>query len=94
MCRDDPELLRQLNDALRQAIRGGKDGPLGRIYTKYGLWNDDQEQLAALAAGPWPPQGEGDALPSRWARLPYFVPTLLQAGLKQGKTAEQADSRS
>jgi polar amino acid transport system substrate-binding protein len=77
--RDDPELLRQLNDALRQAIRGGKDGPLGRIYTKYGLWNDDQAQLASLAAGPWPPQGEDTALPSRWERLPYFVPTLLQA---------------
>jgi polar amino acid transport system substrate-binding protein len=77
--RDDPDLLRRLNEALRQGIRGGKDGTLGRIYTRYGLWNDDQEQLASLAAGPWPPQEGTEALPGRWERLPYFVPTLLQA---------------
>src|SRR5262249_36793242 len=88
--KNNPELLRQLDDALRKAIHGGKDGLLGRIYSKYGLWNDDQERLATLAEGTWPPAeaaAEGtrppaeaaEALPSRWSRLPYFVVTLVQS---------------
>jgi polar amino acid transport system substrate-binding protein len=75
--RDNPDLLRQLNEALRQAMRGGEDGPLGRIYRKYGVWNADQEQLPVVADGPWPPTI--DDLPSRASRLPYFAVTLLQS---------------
>jgi polar amino acid transport system substrate-binding protein len=75
--RDDQELLGQLNDALRKAIRGGKDGSLGRIYEKYHLWNADQEQLAALAEGPWPPAS--DTGPGVWARLPEYSLTLLKS---------------
>jgi polar amino acid transport system substrate-binding protein len=48
---NDRELRQRLNEALRQAIR---DGTLQRLYEKYGLWNDDQKELARLADS-WPP---------------------------------------
>jgi polar amino acid transport system substrate-binding protein len=74
--RDDPALLEQLNVALQKAI---KDGTLRRIYEKYHIWNDDQEKLADVAFGPWPPSGSADSVPSVWARLPSAAWTLLQA---------------
>jgi polar amino acid transport system substrate-binding protein len=50
--RTDNELCGRLNDTLRAAQR---DGTLRRIYSKYGLWNEDQERLPAIAAD-WPPK--------------------------------------
>jgi polar amino acid transport system substrate-binding protein len=50
--RTEIELCGQLNDALRDAQR---DGTLRRIYARYGLWNDDQERLPAVATD-WPPE--------------------------------------
>jgi polar amino acid transport system substrate-binding protein len=57
---NDTELRQRLNEALRAALR---DGSLRRIYDNYGLWNKDQEKLAALAES-WSPQpGSGQGLP-------------------------------
>jgi polar amino acid transport system substrate-binding protein len=87
--RDDPELLRQLNEALRQGIRGGEKGRLGQIYSRYGLWNEDQLKLVDTALGPWPPTTDDDvpggrpsgttAALSIWERLPDSFWTLLEA---------------
>ncbi|MBX9581564.1 MAG: ABC transporter permease subunit [Gemmataceae bacterium] len=49
--KDDPDLVRRLNDAIRDGFR---DGTLPRIYRKYGLWNADQEGLAHRLTGEWP----------------------------------------
>jgi polar amino acid transport system substrate-binding protein len=51
----DTERCDRLNEALRQAIA---DGTLHRIYSKYGLWNGDQEDLLAEASH-WPPDVAG-----------------------------------
>lgn len=48
----DQELRQQLNVALRKALASGK---LKEIYSKYGLWTAEQEALAAIHAGEWPP---------------------------------------
>lgn len=57
---NDTELRDRLNEALRALLR---EGSLRRIYDKYGLWNADQEGLAALAEN-WSPQpGLGAGLP-------------------------------
>jgi polar amino acid transport system substrate-binding protein len=54
-CRpEDASLRERLNDALRQAIR---EGALKRILDKYGLWNEDQNELSTLTDR-WPPQAE------------------------------------
>jgi polar amino acid transport system substrate-binding protein len=47
----DEELLRQLNDAIKEGLR---DGTLQRIYTRYGLWNADQEWLCYSQNGVFP----------------------------------------
>jgi polar amino acid transport system substrate-binding protein len=47
----DEELLRQLNEAIKEGLR---DGTLQRIYTKYGLWNADQEWLCYTHNGVFP----------------------------------------
>jgi polar amino acid transport system substrate-binding protein len=49
--RDDEDLLRRLDDALRRAI---SDGRLERLYRRYRIWTDEQPKLAALAEH-WPP---------------------------------------
>src|SRR5579875_2056106 len=56
---NDTQLRERLNEALRTALR---DGSLRRIYDKYGLWNKDQEELAALAENWAPESGEGQGL--------------------------------
>jgi polar amino acid transport system substrate-binding protein len=48
---NDTELRQRLNQALREAIH---DGTLKSIYEDYGLWNEDQKELARLADS-WPP---------------------------------------
>src|SRR5262249_28272638 len=49
--KEDDELRRSLNDALRKAIT---EGTLQRLYEKYHIWNKEQEQLKILASGVWP----------------------------------------
>jgi polar amino acid transport system substrate-binding protein len=49
--KNDAELLKQLNDAIKDGL---KDGTLQRIYTKYGLWNSDQEWLCYMQIGVFP----------------------------------------
>jgi polar amino acid transport system substrate-binding protein len=53
--REDEQRRRRLNKAIRTAIN---DGRLQRIYSRYGLWNSDQEKLKDIAARPWPPLDE------------------------------------
>jgi polar amino acid transport system substrate-binding protein len=50
--KDDVALREQLNAALRKGLKTGK---LKEIYSRYGLWNKDQEALADVHAQPWPP---------------------------------------
>jgi polar amino acid transport system substrate-binding protein len=50
--RSDADLCARLDNSLRDAQ---KDGTLRRIYTKYGLWNADQEGLSEIASH-WPPE--------------------------------------
>src|SRR5207244_9403974 len=75
---DDEALRRQLNDALRNGLHGGKESAIGQIYKKWNLWNADQDRLVEIANGPWPPTSSEEA-PSRSARLRYFVPELVGA---------------
>ena len=48
---NDVELRQRLNKAIRTAL---SDGTLRRICDKYGLWNEDQQELEQ-AAESWPP---------------------------------------
>jgi polar amino acid transport system substrate-binding protein len=47
----DDRFRKALNDALLKAMN---DGTLKRIYSKYGVWNDEQKRLADVAKN-WPP---------------------------------------
>jgi polar amino acid transport system substrate-binding protein len=49
--KNDPELLDRLNQAIKDGL---KDGTLQRIYSKYGLWNADQEWLCYTQTGVFP----------------------------------------
>jgi len=49
---NDAELRHRLNEAIRAAL---SDGTLRRIGDKYGLWNEDQQELEQ-AAESWPPK--------------------------------------
>jgi polar amino acid transport system substrate-binding protein len=49
--KNDAELLNKLNEAIKDGL---KDGTLQRIYTKYGLWNADQEWLGYTQTGTFP----------------------------------------
>jgi polar amino acid transport system substrate-binding protein len=69
----DDDLRRRLDAAILKAIN---DGTLERIYSKYGVWNDDQRELAEVAAS-WPPKTEDQ--PSRWANMPHYLGLLLLA---------------
>jgi polar amino acid transport system substrate-binding protein len=56
---DEAALRDGLNEALRKAIQGGK---LKELYARYGIWTEDQERLADLAApGAWPPKRAAQA---------------------------------
>ncbi len=67
----------RLRDALNAAIQSAiDDGTLERLYKKYGIWNDDQLQLAEVATD-WPPFAA--AAESRWANLPHYIGMLLKA---------------
>lgn len=58
----------ELGAALDRAIADGlRDGTFRRIYEKYGLWNDDQQELIGLLDKPWPPEMEANKTP--WSRL-------------------------
>ena len=69
----DERLRGKLNDAFVKAMN---DGTLKRIYEKYGLWNEEQNRLAAVAQN-WPPMVESES--SRWTNFPYYVSLLLLA---------------
>jgi polar amino acid transport system substrate-binding protein len=53
--KNDEELLRGIDAAIEEGL---KDGTLKAIYSRYGLWNADQEWLAYTRTGEWP--GEED----------------------------------
>ena len=68
----------RLRDALNAAIaKAASDGTLQRIYEKYGVWNQDQRNIAELAQD-WPPV-KGRAVGSRWAEMPRYIGLLLRA---------------
>jgi polar amino acid transport system substrate-binding protein len=69
----DERLRARLNEAIAAAIG---DGTLQRIYEKYGVWNEDQARLAAVAQN-WPPAVPDP--PSRWANMPNYARLLLLA---------------
>lgn len=55
--------VRKSDDRLREAInrallRAMNDGTLNRIYSEYGVWNDEQKRLADVAKN-WPPSAKG-----------------------------------
>ena len=53
--REDGDLVRRIDDALRKALR---DGTLERLYRRYRIWTDDQPKLAVLSEH-WPPADDG-----------------------------------
>jgi polar amino acid transport system substrate-binding protein len=76
---NDTELRQRLNEALHAALR---DGSLRRIYDKYGLWNKDQEGLAALAENWAPESASGQGLPEyAWLLMQAAGVTVLLACL-------------
>ena len=52
----DKELVEALNSAIKEGL---KDGSLRRIYSKYGLWNADQDGLCYSQTGQWPADDDG-----------------------------------
>lgn len=48
----DDDLGKKLDAAIADGVR---DGTFKAIYEKYGLWNDDQEQIKETLDQPWPP---------------------------------------
>jgi polar amino acid transport system substrate-binding protein len=62
----DVELGEKLNAAIADGLR---DGTFRRIYEKYGLWNDDQQELLPLLDQPWPPEMESTREANPWPRL-------------------------
>lgn len=76
---NDFDLRERLNTALRAALR---DGSLRRIYDNYGLWNEDQEKLAALADDWKPGAASGQGLPAyAWLLTQAAGMTVLLAFL-------------
>jgi polar amino acid transport system substrate-binding protein len=49
---EDADLRERINTALRKALKTGK---LKEIYSRYGLWNADQQRLDYFHARDWPP---------------------------------------
>lgn len=76
--KDDAELVRRLNEALRDGFR---DGSVQRIYRKYGLWNADQEGLAHRLTGEWPEPVDADELGADTSRGGFWklAPQLVRA---------------
>lgn len=72
----DTELGTALDAAIAEGLR---DGSFRRIYEKYGLWNDDQQELIELLDKPWPPQLESTRETNPWPRL--FGQLLQAAGV-------------
>ncbi len=70
----EEQLVAALNEAF---ARGLADGTVRQIYEKYGVWNTDQEGLAA-AARDWPPVVDETGA-SRWASLGGYARLLLLA---------------
>ena len=64
---EDAGLRGQLNDAIRQGIRGGT---LRELYQKYGLWNAAQQRLSYLADQPWPAVAEELDAEAEYQALP------------------------
>jgi polar amino acid transport system substrate-binding protein len=54
--KDDKELLKALDDAIKEGL---KDGTLRKIYKKYGIWNADQEWLTKQLTGEFPVDEDG-----------------------------------
>lgn len=64
--KSDPALGAELDAAIADGLR---DGTFRRIYEKYGLWNDDQQELVGLLDKPWPPELESTREANPWPRL-------------------------
>jgi polar amino acid transport system substrate-binding protein len=62
----DTELGMALDSAIADGLR---DGTFRRIYEKYGLWNDDQQELIGLLDKPWPPELEASRKENPWPRM-------------------------
>lgn len=78
--KSDKDLADSLNGAIKEGLR---DGTLGKIYKKYGLWNDDQEWLCYNQTGDWPAADDGEVAhvetgtkSNPWPRM---IKELLQA---------------
>jgi len=77
--KQDTQLKQRLDEAIREGFR---DGTFRRIYSKYGLWNADQEWLAKELTGQFPP--DDDTPVEGWGSsgsgsLWPLIPKLLQA---------------
>lgn len=64
--KSDAALGAELDAAIADGLR---DGTFRRIYEKYGLWNDDQQELIGLLDRPWPPELESTRDANPWPRL-------------------------
>ena len=84
---DDPALLREVNDGLRQMMRNGE---LRRIYEQWGIWNEETaqlfkrqlegastESLAGARPLPTPPVSWRDRL----TRLGRYLSPMLRQGV-------------
>jgi polar amino acid transport system substrate-binding protein len=74
--------VRKGDDSLRLALNGAiesaiADDTLERLYKKFGVWNDDQLQLAGVAKD-WPPAGAASD-GSRYSNLGHYTWMLLRA---------------
>lgn len=77
--KNDAELLKGIDDAITE---GMKDGTLKAIYSKYGLWNADQEWLAYTRTGEWPSEEEdaaADSTDEKGNPWPRMIRQLLAA---------------
>jgi polar amino acid transport system substrate-binding protein len=71
----DKELRERLNEAIREGVTSGR---FKQIYSKYGLWNKEQEKLPEILERPWPPTGD-DAPPETKLTLGLLWRKILQA---------------
>ena len=81
----DTALRDAANESLRNAMR---DGTLQRIFTKWGVWNDDQPRLyERLLAGQSVPPISGVSVPvgmaalGKWEATKRYLPPLYRAAL-------------
>jgi polar amino acid transport system substrate-binding protein len=75
----DVALKQQLDQAIRDGFR---DGTLQRIYSKYGLWNTDQQWLAKQLTGFFPEEDDTPvtvAVNSGGGSIGPLIPKLLEA---------------